>query len=92
MALSRFDGSLDRAGRRGQENGLSSDNRGDTSRRSQDSAERRRDLRPPGAGDRMSEDGIRDGDVVVVKRQATAENGQTVVAVVNGEDTIKPFY
>ena len=38
------------------------------------------------------EDGIRDGDVVVVKRQSTAENGQTVVAVVNGEATIKQFY
>ena len=40
----------------------------------------------------MIEDGIRDGDVLVVKRQATAENGQTVVAVVNGEATIKQFY
>jgi repressor LexA len=39
----------------------------------------------------MIKDGIRDGDLVVVKRQATAENGQTVVAVVNGEATIKQF-
>jgi len=43
-------------------------------------------------GDSMVEDGIRDGDVLVVKRQPTAENGQTVVAVVNGEATIKQFY
>ncbi len=43
-------------------------------------------------GDSMIEDGIHDGDVVVVKRQSTAENGQTVVAVVNGEATVKRFY
>ncbi len=43
-------------------------------------------------GDSMVEDGIRDGDVLVVKRQATAENGQTVVALVNGEATVKRFY
>ena len=43
-------------------------------------------------GDSMIEDGIRDGDVVVVKRQAVAENGQTVVAVVNGEATVKRLY
>ncbi len=43
-------------------------------------------------GDSMIDDGIRDGDVLVVKRQATAENGQTVVAVVNGEATVKRFY
>src|SRR5712692_10435541 len=42
--------------------------------------------------DSMVEDGIRDGDVLVVKRQATAENGQTVVAMVNGEATVKRFY
>ena len=43
-------------------------------------------------GDSMIADGLRDGDIVVVKRQPTAENGQTVVAVVNGEATIKRFY
>lgn len=43
-------------------------------------------------GDSMIEDGIRDGDVIVVKRQSTAENGQTIVAVVNGEATVKRFY
>ncbi len=40
----------------------------------------------------MSEDGIRDGDVMVMKPQSTAENGQTVVAMVNGEATVKRFY
>ena len=43
-------------------------------------------------GDSMIDDGIRDGDVLVVKRQATAENGQTVVGLVNGEATVKRFY
>lgn len=43
-------------------------------------------------GDSMIEDGIRDGDVLVVKRQSTAEDGQTVVAIVNGEATVKRFY
>ena len=43
-------------------------------------------------GDSMIDDGIRNGDVLVVKRQATAENGQTVVALVNGEATVKRFY
>ena len=43
-------------------------------------------------GDSMVQDGIRDGDIVVVRRQRTAENGQTVVALVNGEATVKRFY
>ena len=43
-------------------------------------------------GDSMIDDGIRDGDVVIVKRQATAANGQTVVALVDGEATVKRFY
>ena len=43
-------------------------------------------------GDSMIDDGIRDGDVVIVRRQATAEDGQTVVAVVNGEATVKRLY
>ena len=43
-------------------------------------------------GDSMIDDGIRDGDVVIVRRQAVAEDGQTVVAVVNGEATVKRFY
>jgi repressor LexA len=43
-------------------------------------------------GDSMIDDGIRDGDVVIVRRQVIAENGDTVVAVVDGEATVKRFY
>jgi repressor LexA len=43
-------------------------------------------------GESMIEAGIRDGDIVIVRRQRTAENGQTVVALVNGEATVKRFY
>ena len=40
-------------------------------------------------GDSMIEDGIHDGDVVLVERRATADDGQTVVALVDGDATIK---
>jgi repressor LexA len=43
-------------------------------------------------GDSMIEDGIQDGDVVVVRRTSRAENGETVVAIVDGEATLKRFY
>lgn len=43
-------------------------------------------------GDSMVEDGIRDGDYVVVARRANAQNGQTVVALVRGEATLKRYY
>ncbi len=43
-------------------------------------------------GDSMIEDGIRDGDYVVVARRSTAQNGQTVVALVRGEATLKKYY
>jgi repressor LexA len=43
-------------------------------------------------GDSMIEDGIHDGDYVVVRRQPTADNGETVVAMVDGEATVKRFY
>jgi len=43
-------------------------------------------------GNSMIEEGIFDGDTIVVRRQNTAENGQTVVALVNGEATVKKFY
>jgi repressor LexA len=43
-------------------------------------------------GDSMVESGMRDGDIVIVRKQRTAENGQTVVALVNGEATVKRFY
>jgi repressor LexA len=40
-------------------------------------------------GDSMIDDGIHDGDVVVVERRSTADDGSTVVAVVDGAATIK---
>jgi repressor LexA len=43
-------------------------------------------------GDSMIEDGIRDGDVVVVRRARRAENGETVVAVVDGDATLKRYH
>lgn len=43
-------------------------------------------------GNSMVDEGIVDGDTIVVRRQATAENGQTVVALVEGEATVKKFF
>lgn len=43
-------------------------------------------------GDSMIEDGIFDGDIVLVKKVNTARNGQTVVALVEGGATIKRYY
>lgn len=43
-------------------------------------------------GDSMRDEGILSGDVIIVHRQETARNGQTVVALLNGEATIKTFY
>jgi repressor LexA len=40
----------------------------------------------------MIEDGILDGDFVVVARREKAESGQTVVALVRGEATLKRYY
>lgn len=40
-------------------------------------------------GDSMRDDGILDGDLVAVKRAASAEDGQIVVARIDGEVTIK---
>jgi repressor LexA len=40
----------------------------------------------------MVEDGIHDGDYIVVSRRENAENGQTVVALLKGEATLKRFY
>lgn len=42
-------------------------------------------------GESMRDEGILPGDVVVVQKQATARNGQTVIALVNGEATIKTY-
>jgi len=44
-------------------------------------------------GDSMIEDGIFDGDIVIIKKQSVAENGQTVVAIIDeNEATLKKIY
>lgn len=44
-------------------------------------------------GDSMIEDGILDGDFVIVERASDAKNGETVVALVGGDSaTLKRFY
>lgn len=43
-------------------------------------------------GDSMIEDGILDGDFVIVRHQDYAENGDTVVALVEDEATVKRFF
>ena len=43
-------------------------------------------------GDSMIEAGILDGDYVTVRCQATAENGEIVCALINGEVTLKRFF
>jgi repressor LexA len=59
------------------------------------------ELAPPGkdvyvlrvSGNSMIEDSIRDGDLVVVERCSGARRGQTVVAVLPGEEaTLKRYY
>lgn len=42
-------------------------------------------------GDSMIEDGIIDGDVVVIKHQSTADNGDTVVAITENGATLKIY-
>ncbi|NCA72966.1 MAG: peptidase, partial [Sphingobacteriia bacterium] len=44
-------------------------------------------------GDSMTDDGIDTGDLVVVEQRPTAENGETVVARIDGyQVTLKRFY
>ncbi len=43
-------------------------------------------------GESMKDEGILPGDLVIVHKQRTARNGQTVVALVNQEATIKKYY
>lgn len=44
-------------------------------------------------GDSMIEEQIREDDYVIVQSQPTAENGQTVIALIDGSDTtVKRFY
>ncbi len=44
-------------------------------------------------GNSMIDEGIFDGDIVVIKRQSVADNGQTVVAIIDeNEATLKKLY
>ena len=43
-------------------------------------------------GDSMMDDGILDGDYVIIARRELAQNGEMVVANVNGEVTLKRLY
>lgn len=43
-------------------------------------------------GESMIEDGIHNGDYVIVRRQNSADNGDTIVAMVDDEATVKRFY
>lgn len=44
-------------------------------------------------GDSMIEENIQDGDIIIVASQGTAENGQMVVALIDGNyTTVKKFY
>lgn len=44
-------------------------------------------------GNSMIDENINDGDVVIVRHQETAENGQKVVALINNQEaTLKKFY
>ena len=43
-------------------------------------------------GDSMIEDGILDGDLVIIKRQDTANNGDIVCALIGDEATLKRFH
>ena len=45
------------------------------------------------SGHSMIDDNIQDGDVVIIEKTVSAENGQSVVALINGEQvTLKKFY
>ncbi|HYC21284.1 MAG TPA: transcriptional repressor LexA [Candidatus Bathyarchaeia archaeon] len=43
-------------------------------------------------GDSMRDDGILDGDLIVVESRPAADSGETVVAVLNGAATVKRFH
>jgi repressor LexA len=43
-------------------------------------------------GQSMIEDHIEDGDYVVLRKQETARNGERVVAMIDGEVTLKRFH
>ena len=44
-------------------------------------------------GHSMIDDNIQEGDIIVIEKREHAQNGQTVVAMINGEQvTLKKFY
>ena len=43
-------------------------------------------------GNSMIDDQVRDGDYVIIKKTETARNGDTVVALINHEATLKCYY
>jgi repressor LexA len=43
-------------------------------------------------GESMIEDGIFDGDYIFVRKQSTAETGEIVVVMIEGEATCKRYY
>lgn len=44
-------------------------------------------------GNSMIDDNIEDGDIIIVEKRDSAENGQSVVAMINGDSvTLKKFY
>ena len=43
-------------------------------------------------GDSMNQKGIANGDFVLVRQEVTANNGDTVVALIDNEATVKEFY
>ncbi|GMR01238.1 MAG: hypothetical protein BMS9Abin19_0604 [Gammaproteobacteria bacterium] len=45
------------------------------------------------SGHSMIDDNIQDGDIIIVQKKLSAENGQSVVALINNEQvTLKKFY
>jgi repressor LexA len=44
------------------------------------------------AGDSMMEEGILDGDLIVIEERADPRNGDVVVATIDGEATVKRYY
>lgn len=43
-------------------------------------------------GESMIQVGINDGDFIIVSKQSTAKNGEIVVAMIDGNATVKTFY
>lgn len=44
------------------------------------------------SGESMIEDGILDGDLIIIKEKNHANNGDTIVATINNEATVKRYY